>query len=125
MSDELALQIQNDSLAPSREDADEAPINPAVARCCKAVDDEYQAVLAKTGDKMRAKYDSRNAYRTAMPPLSGAQNIRDFVACVAHGMLLGLFTDSEASRLLYAAQVAVHALPKPRYRGTKQAASTT
>jgi hypothetical protein len=41
-----------------------------------------------------------------MPPLSGADNIRDFVACVAHGLLLGVLSDSECTRLLYAAQVA-------------------
>jgi hypothetical protein len=58
------------------------------------------------------------AYRNAMPRLVGYENIRDFVACVAEGLLLGAITDSQSSRLLYAAQVAQGTLryqpiPKP------------
>jgi hypothetical protein len=41
-----------------------------------------------------------------MPSLIGAQNIRDFVACVAHGMLLEAIEDRSGGKLLYAAQVA-------------------
>ena len=41
-----------------------------------------------------------------MPRLVDYENIRDFVACVAEGKPLGAITDSESSRLLYAAQVA-------------------
>ena len=59
--------------------------------------------------------DAFKAYREAMPPLSGAQNIRDFIACVAHGMLMDVFSSEEASKLLYAAQVAASAESK-RYR---------
>lgn len=55
------------------------------------------------------------AYRTALPPLTGAVNIRNFVACVAHGMVLNVFQPSEGSKLLYAAQVAAFAESK-RYR---------
>jgi len=46
------------------------------------------------------------AFRVALPPLTGEANIGDFVACVAHGMVLGVFTANEGSKLLYAAQVA-------------------
>jgi len=53
-----------------------------------------------------AANDAEAAYRRVMPPLSGAENIRDFVACVAHGMILGAFTGPTGARLLYAAQVA-------------------
>jgi hypothetical protein len=68
-----------------------ATSNPAVARCCKA----FAANAA-------AEY----AYRNAMPPLAGAQNIRDFIACVAHGMLTGAILAADGTRFLYAAQVA-------------------
>jgi len=55
---------------------------------------------------------SGEAYREAMPPLMGARNIRDFIACVAHGMLLHVFEANEASKLLYAAQVAAQSEAK-------------
>lgn len=54
------------------------------------------------------------------PPLSGADNIRDFIACVAHGMLIAAIEGPAGARLLYAAQVAHCTLEKPqisrRYR---------
>jgi hypothetical protein len=42
-----------------------------------------------------------------MPPLSGYENIRDFIACVAHAMLIGAIQSEQGSKLLYAAQVAL------------------
>jgi hypothetical protein len=52
-----------------------------------------------------------------MPPLSGPENIRDFIACVAHAMLIGAILGPDGARLLYAAQVAyqasAHAEVKP------------
>jgi hypothetical protein len=41
-----------------------------------------------------------------MPRLSSKKGIRAFVGCVAHGLLEGVFEESESSRLLYAARVA-------------------
>src|ERR1700733_456792 len=52
---------------------------------------------------------ANKAYREALPPLRGAENISDFIACVAHGMALGVFDTKEASKMLYAAQVAASA----------------
>ncbi len=59
---------------------------------------------------------STQAYREAMPPLIDEEHIRDFIACVAHGMVLRVFEANEGSKLLYAAQVASQAQakrPKP------------
>jgi hypothetical protein len=50
--------------------------------------------------------ESGIAYRHAMPPLTGEENIRDFIACVAQGMLIGAIAGPDGARLLYAAQVA-------------------
>jgi hypothetical protein len=55
---------------------------------------------------------SGEAYRETMPPLVGARNIRDFIACVAHGMLLHVFEANEGSKLLYASQVAAQSEAK-------------
>ena len=56
------------------------------------------------------------AYCRALPPLAGYESIRDFVACVAHGILINAIPEKRANQLLYAAQVALatlHHEPKP------------
>jgi hypothetical protein len=74
---------------------------------------DMKLLRAQAADAFRKAAD---AYREAMPPLSGAGNIRDFIACVGHGMLLRVFEDNkEAARLIYAAQIASTAETK-RYK---------
>jgi hypothetical protein len=41
-----------------------------------------------------------------MPPLSGSENISDFIACVAHAMTAQIISPFMSTKLLYAAQVA-------------------
>jgi hypothetical protein len=56
-----------------------------------------------------------------MPPLSNRESIRDFIACAAHGILIGAITPQLSGQLLYAAQVALGALKreqKPRKSGS-------
>ena len=85
---------------------DAALANAAVARCCDAGSAAQRAASARQLSNYDSNIAIHQAYRKAMPPLAGPDNIRDFVACVAHGMLSGVFTSSESSKLLYAAQVA-------------------
>jgi hypothetical protein len=47
------------------------------------------------------------AYRALLPPLTTRENCRDFIACVAQGILLGAIADKNSGKLLYAAQVAL------------------
>jgi hypothetical protein len=64
-----------------------------------------------------ARIEARQAYRRAMPPLSGSQNISDFVACVAYGMLIEAIRGADAARLLSAAQIANRVRPsQPTYQ---------
>ncbi|MGA2674236.1 MAG: hypothetical protein ABSE99_13520 [Terracidiphilus sp.] len=84
--------------------------NPAVARCLSAWEPVYRAALAKGRYKVHAADDAAQLYRDAMPPLSGYENIRDFIACTAHGILVGAIDATDASKLLYAAQVALTTL---------------
>jgi hypothetical protein len=52
-----------------------------------------------------------------MPQLSGRESIRDFIACTAHGILIGAIPPQQSGQLLYAAQVALGSLqrePKPQ-----------
>ncbi len=80
--------------------------NAAVARCYAAGVRARSAALASGMSTLAANRAANDAYRAAMPPLSGAGNIRDFIACVAHGMLLEAISSSNGASLLGAAQVA-------------------
>jgi hypothetical protein len=85
----------------------------AVTRCSEARENAYRVALStRDNDEPecrrvdRAEKTAAKAYREAMPPLSGSENIRNFIACVAQGLLLKVFTAPESTQLLYAAQVA-------------------
>jgi hypothetical protein len=81
--------------------------NAAVAACCQAFTRAFLATLAGNLDnEICARLDGAEAYRKALPPLHGNRNIRDFVACIAHGVLINVIPISCATKLLYAAQVA-------------------
>ena len=84
----------------------------------KALKEEKSPTLAKQAGKL--------AYCAALPKLSGAGYIRDFIACVTHGMALEIIPSAEGTRLLYAAQVAHMALTKrPKKRGQSSHTSTS
>jgi hypothetical protein len=83
-----------------------ASANPAVARCLDAWERANKAERAKGKNRSEASIEADRAYLRAMPPLSGQENIRDFIACVAHAMIVHIFPDHTATKLLYAAQVA-------------------
>jgi hypothetical protein len=80
--------------------------NPAVAFCCEVHKRALKAASDNGRSQIGAVLDAGRAYRNALPPLSGHENIRDFIACIAHGMLMGAIEGPDATRLLYAAQVA-------------------
>ncbi len=81
----------------------------AVERCTKAyydkaeIEDPHDAgVDPATLDRIRL------AYRHAMPYLlPDPASIDAFLACVTHGLVIQVFEPAEASKLLYAAQVAI------------------
>ena len=83
-----------------------AATNPGVARCVCAWIRVNRAERAKGKDKYGARSAANRAYLDAMPPLSGSENIRDFIACVTHAMIADIILESSGSKLLYAAQVA-------------------
>lgn len=81
--------------------------NPAVARCVEAWAAAYKMHRKrKIRDKWPAEKAACQAYRHALPPLIGYQNICDFIACTGYGILIGVM-EEEATKLLYAAQVAL------------------
>ena len=95
--------------------------NPAVARCHEAYNRAMKAAIEREEGRIGVDKAAGKAYCQAMPTLSGSENIRDFIACVAHGMVMNIITSSDGTKLLYAAQVAYstretrshHARPKP------------
>jgi hypothetical protein len=90
----------------------ENPQNPAVSRCCKAWNRTFNASFARKKCDYTAGKEAAAAYRDAMPNLFGEQNIRDFIACAAHGILIGAIEGKVATQLLYAAQIASGALAR-------------
>jgi len=93
--------------------------NPAVARCCDALDRVRAQSESGVRGLIYSHSDCAIAYRRAMPSLSGLDNIRDFIACAAHGMLIGAISATDGARLLYAAQVARGALPNSPAKAQK------
>jgi hypothetical protein len=80
--------------------------NPAIAHCMSAWSYAWK-IAKKTGrSNIYISSECGIAYRHAMPPLTGEENIRDFIACVAQGILVGAIAGPDGARLLYAAQVA-------------------
>jgi hypothetical protein len=85
--------------------------NPAVARCARSWLLFYFEARMKGKSDDSARASARTGYRLSMPPLTGSRNIRDFIACTTHAMLLDIFDGTEAARLLYAARAAHTARP--------------
>ena len=94
----------------------EATANPAVARCSTAYDQAFATARSGHKTEYNAGLIADKAFRRALPPLTGRENIRDFIACVAHGMLLNAINSAEGARLLYAAQIAHTASEPPPSR---------
>ena len=100
MSIETEFSISNELLNPTHDSC------AAVTRCYAIWDRAFKTEKMKREPYGQELRDARSAYCKAMPPLVGHENIRDFIACVAQGVLLGAITDSQSTRLLYAAQIA-------------------
>jgi hypothetical protein len=99
--------------------------NPAIQRCCDARNRAIEAVTASEHAQHRAQYSgsemsesyfenfcaekvfhaASTAYSAALPQLDSRQQVKDYTACVAHGMALEAIDPSYGPKLLYAAQV--------------------
>jgi hypothetical protein len=80
--------------------------NPAVAHCCEVWESTRLKAENQGKIPVLARVAAHKAFQKSLPPLTGLENIRDFIACVAHGMLIGAILFRDGARLLYAAQVA-------------------
>ena len=85
----------------------------AVKRCCEAWNRAVVEATEQHMERYPAFESARRAYRRVMPFLCGEDNIRGFIAAVGQGMLLGVFSEKEGTKLVYVAQVALSSLPRP------------
>jgi len=91
--------------------------NQAVAVCVKAWRRTFELASLAPGDgRLAPPHDDSThfanqqaaiAFIDAMPPLSGPQNVSDFIACVAFAMLKHIFRSEESRQLLDVAKVAL------------------
>lgn len=85
--------------------------NPAVAHCCEVWEFTFRRALKEGSSLVFARVAAHKAFQKSMPPLTGDENIRNFVACVAQGMLMGSILTRDGARLIAAARVAKAAAP--------------
>ena len=83
----------------------------ALRRCCAAWKRAFNAYMDKdpddNGGELWAAKEAGIAYRNAMPLLVGYEGARDYIACAAHGILIGAIPKEDSGQVLYAAQVAL------------------
>jgi hypothetical protein len=104
----MTEDLQTSPVAAASEPSTSA--NLAVAHCCNAYACAHSAARARGKGQIFASLAGAEAYRNAMPLLSGYESIRDFIACTAHGLLIGAIDGVHGTRLLYAAQVALSSM---------------
>ena len=98
-----------------------ASANPAVARCVNAWGRVHKAERAKGKSSSQANSAADRAYLDALPPLSGDENIRDFIACVTQSMIADIILENSGTKYLYAAQAA-HTTTRGQSKTPKSAA---
>jgi len=91
----------------------------AINRCLRAWDyayDKEAADLGEDDDDSDARQGASEAYLRATPPLSGYENICDFIACINHASLIGIISEGRAQHFLANARIALSTIyhqPKP------------
>jgi hypothetical protein len=88
----------------------------AVEVCCSSYLSATQPLRGKNISDENIARAGQIAYCTAMPRLADPESIREYIACVVHGMGIGAIPTAEGTRLLYGAQVAHSAQPSPKRR---------
>jgi hypothetical protein len=99
-----------DSGAPQR--------NIAIDHCCDAYNNAIKLAIEKKLSSYDGERRAEKAYRQAMPPLSGEANIRDFITCLGHAMLLNVISPEQGTKFLYAAQIAFSACDRQKRSGS-------
>jgi len=77
--------------------------NPAIARCLSAWIYAYKQKIAEKETEHEAKEVANDTFLRTMPPLSGLENICDFIACVNFAYRIELISRNDSTH--YLAQV--------------------
>lgn len=111
------LEIVDSHLWPGREAS--PTVESAMEQCSKAYSDcasmmlqNYKLKPGELPTPAQAKQTKEMcavAYRCALPTLKAA-NVQAYIACVAQGVSLDVFTGRQGSQLLYAAQVSASSM---------------
>jgi hypothetical protein len=111
------------------------PLSPAVQRCCSArsrifietaqallpqispdtdpsqlTATQIRIILKESGHLYETKLTAAAAYRYAMPDPSTRQGIKDYIACVLHGMTVEAINKRDGAALLAGARIALAGL---------------
>jgi hypothetical protein len=87
--------------------------NDAVAECLRAwriTMENERAELDEDENEYDAEKKANKAFLAALPPLSGHQNVCDFIACVTQAYICDIIRRQQAEHLFAAARVAMCAL---------------
>jgi hypothetical protein len=113
------------------------PLSPAIQRCCDARNrifietakslranpapdnpamnaEKFSELLAKAGQSYATRKAAAASYRYAMPDPSTRQGIKDYIACVLHGMTIEAVNQRDGAALLAGARIALAS-----YRGRR------
>jgi len=81
--------------------------NAALSRCIRAWQSAYNEEFAASNDDYEAGKAGLKAFRLALPPLAGHQNVCDFIACITYAMVNEITRPNESHRCLEAAKIAL------------------
>jgi hypothetical protein len=124
------------------------PLSPVVQRCCDARNRIFRELathkmrqlppqppntdktaifaemLAKVGSDYYTQKAAATAYRYAMPDPSTRQGLKEFIACVLHGMAVSIISHKDGAALLSGARIALSALRGRPSGGVEKANKT-
>lgn len=103
MSKILAIQAAEAMLP----DNGDGTLTAAIERCGAAFRAEMESAKKAGYKPGECVQRARLAYKVSIPPMMDRQSILLAIACITYAMHLDIFDGAEASRLLYAAQVAL------------------
>jgi hypothetical protein len=98
---------------PTEEAPNRLSENYAVAECLRAWQitmDNERSKLDEDDNEDDAEKEANEAFLAAMPPLSGYQNVCDFIACVTQAYMWDIIRHQQADHLFKAAKIAMSAL---------------
>lgn len=100
-------------------------LTPAVLHCWTAYKQTYAIESGKGATHADAYEQGTTAYRDAIPCISDPESLREFITCVAHGMVLKVIPNEDGGKLLYAANVAAGMFRQPKAEASAQSHSSS